>query len=263
MKLFFDIMSKFNDNLKNIKVKNLVIFIIIVYLVLYVLGRFSLFIDEKWLYVFIIFYFVFILRDSFFDFKEEALNVFSKIQLRYILLVVFANIFFSYGMLYLSNAIVNYFPVLGFLVEFSIPSMSLTDQLPIVGAFISTVIISPISEELIFRGVLINRLRLITPLIFAVLVSSLLFAALHSFGSIISAFVFAICMAILYIKTDNICVPILAHFLNNLFAEIICYIDCNELLFTNDLVMAVMSILAMISFVIILSSIKKEWNRIK
>ena len=141
--------------------------------------------------------------------------------------------------------------------------MSLIGSLPILGVFVSTVIISPISEELIFRGVFLNRLKLFTPTLFAVLISSLLFAALHSFGSIISAFVFAVCMALLYLKTENICVPILAHFLNNLFAELIRIADYNNLLFTNGIVMSVVSILAIISAIILLKSITKELNNLK
>lgn len=256
-------MSSLNDNLKNIKIKNLAIFILVSYLVLFVLGRLSFPINEKLFSVAIIFYFIFKLKDSIFDFKTEFMSVFSKIQLRYILIIVFTNIFFSYGMLYLTNGIIGWFPVLNFLVEFSIPSMSITASLPIAGAFISTVVISPISEELIFRGVFLNRLKLITPVIFSVLASSLLFGALHSFGSIISAIVFGICMAILYLKTDNICVPILAHFLNNLFAEMIRLLDFNDILFTNGEVMSIVSILAIVSLVILLSSIIKELNKIK
>ncbi|MEE1336715.1 CPBP family intramembrane glutamic endopeptidase [Methanobrevibacter sp.] len=157
-----------------------------------------------------------------------------------ILAVVILNIFFSYGMLYLSNYI------LGIVPSFNLFNSFLT------GSLIATIFISPISEELIFRGVFLNRLQLIVPAVFAVLISSLLFAALHSFGSIFSAFIFGICIAILYLKTDNIFVVIFAHFLNNLFAEIIVVMDPNKILFTNSWVMMIMSILAVVSFVIIL-----------
>ena len=252
-------MSSFNDNLKNIKLKDLVIFIIASFLVLYILGKFNGLINEKWLYVVILFYFVFRLKDYLNDFKQDLSNVLSKIQLNYILIIVFANIFFSYGMLYLSNEILVHFQSLNFSVGFYAPLMSLS----VFGAFISAVVISPIAEELIFRGVLLNRLKLVTPTIFAILISSLIFGAIHGFGSIISAFVFAICMAILYLKTENICVPILAHFLNNLFAEIISFADYNNLLFTNNIVMSIISIAAIASAIFLLSSIIKELNKIK
>lgn len=256
-------MSQFNDNLKNIKLKELAIFLIVSFLILYILGRFNGIIDERWIYAVVIFYFAFKLKDYLNDLKYDFSNVFSKISLKTVLVIVFANIFFSYGMLYLSNALLVNFPNLNFLVGFYVPLMSLSDSLSIFGVFISTVIISPISEELIFRGVLLSRLKQFTPTIFAILISSLLFGSLHSFGSIISAFVFAICMAILYLKTDNICVPILAHFLNNFFAEIIRYADYDNLLFTNDWVMSFVGILAIVSFIILLSSIFEELNKIK
>ena len=256
-------MSRFNDTLKEIKIKDLAIFIIVSYLILFVLGKFSGIINEKWIYVAVILYFIYKLKDYSADFKEDLLNVFSSISVKTVLLIVFANILFSYGMLYLSNFLIGYFPFLNFLVNFSIPSMSIMSSLPVIGVFISTVILSPIAEELIFRGVLINRLKLITPTLFAVLISSLLFGALHSFGSIFSAFVFAVCMAILYLKTENICVPILAHFLNNLFAETIRLADVNELLFSDANVMMIVSALAIISAIILFFSIFNELNNLK
>ena len=123
---------------------------------------------------------------------------------------------------------------------------------------ISTIILSPICEELTFRGVFVSRLKLIVPTVFAVLVSSLLFASLHGFGSVISAFVFGICMAIVYLKTDNIFVPILAHFLNNVFAEAIVLLDGNHIFFTNSSLMCIMSVMAAVSFVLISVFIVRE-----
>ena len=256
-------MSQFNDRLKQIKIKNLAIFIIIAYLVLFILGKTIGFINEKYFYVLILLYFVFELRDFSLDFKDDFFNVFSDVSIKTILLIVTANIFFSYGMLYLSYLLINHFPFLNFLVNFSVPSMSILSSLPVIGVFVMTVVLSPIVEELIFRGVLLNKLKLIVPTLFAVLISSLLFGALHSFGSIFSAFIFAVCMAILYLKTENICVPILAHFLNNLFAEIIRLVDVNELLFTDANVVMIVSALAIISAVILFISIFTELNNIK
>ena len=85
-----------------------------------------------------------------------------------------------------------------------------------------------------------------------------LFASLHGFGAVISAFIFGICMAIVYLKTDNIFVPILAHFLNNLFAEAIVLLDGNHILFTNDWLMCAMSVLAVVSFILISVFIVRE-----
>lgn len=261
--LIFDNMSSFNNALENIRLGNLALFIVICYIVLSIVSDFyNINITESF-YVVILGYFIFMLRGHFQSFKRDVGNVFSKIGLKYILLIVFLNIFLSYGMLYLSMWIVDCFPFLDFLVSFSVPSMSLLSYLPFVNGFIATVIISPISEELIFRGVFLNRLKLYVPIVFAIFISSLLFGALHTFGSMISAIIFAICMAILYLKTENICVPILAHFLNNLFAEIIRIIDVNNILFTNSMIMGLVSFLAIVSAILLIKSIVKELHKIK
>lgn len=245
-------MSLFNEKLKKITLKETLSFFIVLFVIHYLLNSLNIVqIDTIWIYIFIIFYFVFKLKDVIPNAKEDISKAFSGDILKIILFVVILNIFLSYGMLYFSNFI------LGVVESRNIFNSFLT------GGLIATIIVSPISEELIFRGVFLNRLQLIIPTTFAVLISSLLFASLHSFGSIFAAFIFGVCVAILYLKTENIFVPILAHFLNNLFAEIIVRMDYNDLLFTNDLVILIMSILAVVSFVLISISILKELNSIK
>lgn len=245
-------MSLFNDKLKKITLKELLSLIIILFLINYSFNLLNIVhIDSSWIYIFVIIYFIFKLRNEFFTIKSDIIKIFSNDMLKSILAIVVLNIFFSYGMLYLSNSILDVSQ-----------SINLTNSF-LTGGLLATIIISPISEELIFRGVFLNRLRLIVPTLFAVLISSLLFAALHSFGSIFSAFIFAICIAILYLKTDNIFVPILAHFLNNLLAELIVLIDVNKIIFNDSIVVMGMSILAIVSFVLILRFIVKELNTIK
>ena len=245
-------MSLFNDKLKKITLKELLSLIIILFLINYSFNLLNIVhIDSSWIYIFVIIYFMFKLRNEFFTIKSDIIEIFSNDMLKSILAIVVLNIFFSYGMLYLSNSILDVSQ-----------SINLTNSF-LTGGLLATIIISPISEELIFRGVFLNRLRLIVPTLFAVLISSLLFAALHSFGSIFSAFIFGVCLAILYLKTDNIFVPILAHFLNNLLAELIVLIDVNKIIFNDSIVVMGMSILAIVSFVLILRFIVKELNTIK
>lgn len=244
-------MSLFNDKLKEITLKEVLILIILLFIIQYIFNSLNIVhIDVVWIYILLIFYFIFKLKTELFLITDDISSVFSGNILKSILVIVCLNIFFSYGMLYLSDVIlknVNSFNLFNTFLPYS---------------FLATIIVSPISEELIFRGVFLNRLKLIVPTTFAVLISSLLFASLHGFGSIFSAFIFAVCIAILYLKTDNIFVPICAHFLNNLLAEVIVLLDSGEILFTNTLVMGAVSILAVISFVLILSFIVKELNSI-
>lgn len=93
------------------------------------------------------------------------------------------------------------------------------------GAFllsaIGSIIFAPLLEELTFRGVLFNRLKVRTGIIPAMLISSFLFAIGHDFGGMTSAFLFGMCMCILYLKTDNILVPMSVHFINNVAATLI------------------------------------------
>ena len=244
-------MSSFNEKLKKITLKELLSLIVVLFLIQYLLNSLNIVqIDSSWIYIIVIFYFIFKTKTEFFSIRWDVLEVFQFNILKSIFAVVILNIFFSYGMLYFSDLILN------------ISSDLNLFNSAFAGGLIATIIISPISEELIFRGVFLNRLRLAVPLTFAILISSLLFAALHSFGSIFSAFIFAICVAILYLKTDNIFVPMFAHFLNNLFAEILVALDTNNILFTNNHVVAIMSVLAIVSFVLILISIVKELNTI-
>ena len=244
-------MSSFNEKLKKITLKELLSLIVVLFLIQYLLNSLNIVqIDSSWIYIIVIFYFIFKTKTEFFSIRWDVLEVFQFNILKSIFAVVILNIFFSYGMLYFSDLILN------------ISSDLNLFNSAFAGGLIATIIISPISEELIFRGVFLNRLRLAVPLTFAILISSLLFAALHSFGSIFSAFIFAICVAILYLKTDNIFVPMFAHFLNNLFAEILAAFFQSNVLFTNNHVVAIMSVLAIVSFVLILISIVKELNTI-
>ncbi|MBQ8018193.1 MAG: CPBP family intramembrane metalloprotease [Methanobrevibacter sp.] len=246
-----DKMSYFNDKLKNITLKEVLSLIIILFVIQYMLNVLNIvYMDSVWIYIVIIFYFIFKLRNEIFTIKKDIFEVFEYNTVKLTISLVVLNIFFSYGMLYFSDYILNI-----------MPSFNLSNSFLASGLF-ATIIVSPISEELIFRGVFFNRLQLIIPTVFAILISSLLFASLHGFGSIFSAFVFALCVAILYFKTENIFVAIFAHFLNNVIAEIIVFADSGKILFTNYAVIGLMSILAIGSFIIISYFVIKELNTI-
>lgn len=246
-------MYLFKDKIKTVTIKEIFSIIIILFLIQFVFNELNIIhIDFKYMYLVIIAYILFKLRDCIFSLKQDFLSIFSFETIKNVLFVVILNIFISYGFLYLANFLSANFN-LNSILPFSITF----------GNMIFIIIVSPIAEELIFHGVLLNRLRLVVPVLFSIFISSLLFAALHSFGSIFSAFIFAVCMAILYLKTDNILVPIFAHFLNNLFAESIVFIDKQEIIFNNVLVMNCISIVAVLSFIIILIFIVKQLNNLK
>ncbi len=260
---FFDNMSLLNEKIKDISLVELLLLFILLFISMGGLKFLNLSFNFNYVYLVIIVYFIFKFRNSFFEFKQDLLEIFSQFSFKSILLIVLLNVFFSYGMLYLSNYLVRIVNLDNNYLGLFFSSMTLNSEILGIMGLLSVVLISPIVEELIFRGVFLNKLRLIVPTIFAVLISSLLFASLHSFGSIISAFVFAICMAILYLKSENILVPIFAHFLNNAIGESLYHLDSSQILFKNDLVVAGMSILAIISFILLLKFIFSNLNNFK
>ena len=78
------------------------------------------------------------------------------------------------------------------------------------------VVLAPVIEELIFRGMLLTRWSAKWGPTKSILLSSFIFAILHA--DLVGAFVFGVVMSLLYINTRTLLVPMAAHFLNNLLA---------------------------------------------
>lgn len=253
-------MSNLNKALKKITIIEILIVTLILTGFILLLGSFNIKISDEWLYLGIIIYFIYRLRSFKKDLKTDIKNIFQKISPKSLITIVLVNVFFSYGMIYLSIYTQNLIPNIEPL-SCSLPIIA-TNSIPKIG-IISTVIISPISEELLFRGVFLNRLKLVVPTTFAILITSILFGLLHDYSNIISAIIFAICMCIIYLKTQNIFTCILAHTINNLLAQIIFYLDTGNLIFTNNIFIVLISILAIVSFYLIIKSIHTEWKYIK
>ncbi len=99
-------------------------------------------------------------------------------------------------------------------------SMSLTVQI------ISTVILAPIVEEIMFRGMILNRLMSAFPKWAAVLVSAIAFGALHmNWTQGIFAGLVGIVFGVVYVKTRSLWLCIFAHAANNLWATLMPLID--------------------------------------
>ena len=174
-------MSLFNDKLKKITLKEILILLILLFLIQYLINSINIIhISSEWIYIIIIFYFIFKLKPTFSSFKNDIASVFTLNNIKLIIPIVVLNIFLSYGFLYLT--------------DFTQSNLNLDI---VSNSLLVSVFVSPIFEELVFRGVFINRLKLIVPVIYAILLSSLIFAVLHGFGSISSAFIFAVCMGLI------------------------------------------------------------------
>lgn len=190
-------------------------------------------------------------------------NIFEDENKKEILYVFAINILFAFLFMFLISS-------LDFLVGLNDPTwvsiweidtVNVDSGMVILDA-ISAIIFAPIIEELIFRGVLFNRLKIRTGIFPAMIISSFIFAIGHDFGGITSAFLFGICMCILYLKTDNILIPMTVHFINNIVATII---EVNGI----DIAMAKMPwlvpflVLSLIGTVFLIKYIIQESRKIK
>lgn len=81
---------------------------------------------------------------------------------------------------------------------------------------IATIIVAPITEEFLFRGIILQRWATKWNIQVALLLSSLLFGILHA--NFVGLSVFGLVMGVLYIKTRTLLVPVICHGLNNILA---------------------------------------------
>ena len=81
---------------------------------------------------------------------------------------------------------------------------------------IATIFIAPIIEEILFRGILLQRWSVKWGIIPGTIISSLIFGILHL--NFIGLSIFGLTMALVYLKTKTLFIPILLHMLNNFMA---------------------------------------------
>lgn len=100
--------------------------------------------------------------------------------------------------------------------------MDIVNMLPLY-LLVMAVIFAPISEELVFRALLITKIRKWTGSeIAAILIAAAVFAMMHiSYGSVVElagAFAIAVILGIVYVKSKSIVPPIAIHLIFNLFS---------------------------------------------
>ena len=85
--------------------------------------------------------------------------------------------------------------------------------------YFTIVLVAPVLEEFFARGILLTRWTVKWGILRAIFASSAVFALLHT--DFLGGFCFACAMAILYIRTKSLFIPISLHILNNLTVWII------------------------------------------
>lgn len=181
----------------------------------------------------------------------------------YLFIIIFGVIILSLGLGELSRYILstidptmlNEFPSTSFFYN-----QSETPLAPLLNyiEFIFAVIIAPIVKKILFRGVMLHRFTIKWGIKWAILASSIIFALFHA--DIIGAFIFAVVMCILYIKTASILVPIAAHIINNLLTygfEILTSFSPGSTVASHSLEVAIL--LLTVSIITILYFLYRNW----
>ena len=242
--------TNFNERLKSIKLRELIVAGIAAIILGVILSEiFPAIYDSDDLYFVVI--------------KTNIHSVFETGNQKEIIYVFLINIFFAMVFLALFSSLDI---MIGFLdpsweTGFEFDYVSLTPIAFFIDA-LGTIILAPIVEELVFRGVLLNRLKLRIGIIPAILVSSFLFGIGHEFGGMISAFLFGICMCILYLKTDNILIPITVHFINNLVVTLLESTHIDTIMLEFPWIIPTL-IICLISSVLLILYIYKGFKKVK
>lgn len=129
--------------------------------------------------------------------------------------LVAVSIAFSLSMFWLQLYVLA--PVAPWLVDFLLEGIPIPESPWYIAFTIFTIaILAPVVEEFMFRGVLLQRLIGKTSMWGGILISSLLFGILHL--DVVGAFLFGVVASLLYLRTNNLLVPILLHVINNSLA---------------------------------------------
>ena len=106
---------------------------------------------------------------------------------------------------------------------------------------LSSVIIGPIVEEIIFRHILISKLEKFNNRIVTILLASLIFAIIHNgIINIIYTFILGIILNTIYIKNKNLLYPIIVHSSANLITLFLT--GYNELILFISFILLIISI---------------------
>lgn len=259
-------LNDFLDRLSLIKVLSFFLLIILVLTLIPMVFKFYLgnLFFKFILYGIMILFFAYELNKLDFDeisFKTALRNEFDSIfkvsDIYHVSFIVIANILFVsavyFILKYLSHLSIIGFdsPLFGDFRTLGISTLALY--------FLTVVIFSPIIEELLFRGLFLRRFNKELNVTLTILITSVLFGLCHNFGGILGAILFGICVAILYIKSKNILVPIFAHFLNNLVSFLLALSGIEYLIQSNLIVIILIIILAIVSNFVLFKAIFSEW----
>ncbi len=164
------------------------------------------------------------------DIKGSLTRVGQKLKNGYSIAFIFCFAIAFYGVAVLINyAMFTLMPSSG---EFYSTMMEMSfGQNALIGG-ITAILLAPINEELIFRGILLRKNGAVFKMIPCIIIQALLFGLMHM-NPAQSAFTFVLGLAYGYIgyKFDSVIPCIICHIINNGFAMLISGLDLNVLVY--------------------------------
>lgn len=95
---------------------------------------------------------------------------------------------------------------------------------------LALMVVAPIFEELLCRGVILEAVRAKRNAWVACIVSALIFAVMHvEPQAVVNAFVLGLLLGYVYLRTNSIFAPIILHSINNIFAYMFLIFDVGHL----------------------------------
>ncbi len=147
------------------------------------------------------------------EFKGVRNHIGYKDFFAILLFNIFIGLFSVYAIIYL---------VVQFMPADQLSNMAHSNDLAGVTTLTGTVLggivavfLAPLAEEFIFRGFLFTKFQAKFSVWVSMVLSSILFAAIHISLSSITTFLFGLSLCIVFYKTKNLAIPILLHVLNN------------------------------------------------
>ncbi len=179
-------------------------------------------------------------------FKIASKSFLSKIQAslphkKSILPTAVVGVSAQFTTLFVLGIIINMLPK-SWVESFEQNSEIINDANQVV-VFIVAVILAPIFEEIMCRGLILNSLRKAMPKWCAIVLSSLIFGVIHGNAiQIIYATALGILLGWIYTKTDSIYIPMLCHFAFNLTSTLLQYVNTE-----NEVIAVILSLVMLIS----------------
>lgn len=86
-------------------------------------------------------------------------------------------------------------------------------------ALITVLLVSPVYEEVIFRGLILNALRKRHSEVLSIVISAVLFSIVHlNLVQCVNTFLIGLILGLIYVKTESLYIVIFAHIFHNMLA---------------------------------------------